>query len=207
MKIAVVLTIATLLSYVTAYSTPGAYERMWLYYAYLGDCQLIAGKPGKTTHIASGCPKVMGTGGSPCSFNQFIAYIERRKEPYSFTDDVKPDVETMAKTLEKAGVTTAYSPVRVLDGVGKEEFARLFEDLGEYLSTTVLFAVDDSIKTPIRNAASGVARARIAATTDAVESAFGDEKVNINPVWKEIPLFKGSSEKVKVLDAGKTQSR
>lgn len=201
MKSNIIFVIAALLSFSAAYSTPGAYERMWLYYSYLADVELGGGT---APMIAAGCPKSMGTGGKPCSFNQFVAYIERSSKPYSLTNDKMPDVETMAQELEAKGYTRAYDITRVYPGLAKgSKFNTLFTKLGTYLSSSVLFAVDDSvIKDSIKHALTAVARTRITATMDVLEKKFTDN--DLTPKWTNIPVYDGADEQIRMMDLDAT---
>lgn len=51
----------------SAYSVPGGYERVLVYYMYIIDAQLNGGLPQK---IATGCNKK-----KLCTFDQFLRYI------------------------------------------------------------------------------------------------------------------------------------
>ncbi|KAH8695445.1 hypothetical protein BGW36DRAFT_382707 [Talaromyces proteolyticus] len=57
-----------------AYSEPGGYERVLLYYLYSIDAQLNGGTP---KQIATGCK---GTRGSPCTLDQLLRYLAKEPE-------------------------------------------------------------------------------------------------------------------------------
>lgn len=210
MRTGIILAISALLFRASAFDVPGSYERVWYYYAYLADVQLGQGVAPK---IAAGCPKVMSTGGKPCSFNQFMAYIEGKTEPYSLTTEQMPDVDTAAKLLQSNEITGQYKPRYVyqtgltdLDPVEEKAgaAARLFINVGKYLSSTVIFAVDDTtIKTSIQQAISAVVRERAVPSIQAVKAAFAEAGLVIK--LKNVPLFEGSSEEVEALASHATE--
>jgi hypothetical protein len=67
MHLPLLLFVASLIISVAAFSEPGAYERLWYWYAYTMD----------STHskIAPGCSKSVSSK-SPCTFAQFMKYID-----------------------------------------------------------------------------------------------------------------------------------
>ena len=73
MKLSILLFVVSLLIAVSAFSDPGAYERLWYYYAYTLD---TTGEK-----VAPGCAAASGIGkGKRCSFEQFMKYIDKEPE-------------------------------------------------------------------------------------------------------------------------------
>lgn len=95
------LLLAALATAVTAYDMPGAYERVFLWYAREAD--VINKSP--IIRIAPGCP---GT----CTFNQFVWYISdpRPATPTHIIDDSirQPGVADTANLLDQQGLTGKY---------------------------------------------------------------------------------------------------
>lgn len=91
MKLSIWLFVVSLLTSVSAYSDPGAYERLWYYYAYTLD---TAGNK-----VAPGCSG--SAAGKRCTFAEFMKYI-----------DVSP--ENMLNTLENVDPTDVPKAVRSL---------------------------------------------------------------------------------------------
>lgn len=196
----IILAFAALLSRASAFQRAGAYERVWYYYAYLADVQL---GQGTAPVIAPGCVKVMGTGGKPRSFNQFMAYIDGQKQPFSLTTDQMPDVEIAADLLEPSEHTGAYETEYIHKKAIPQDFADLIVKVGEYLSSTVLFAVDDAtIKSSIQHALTAVARTRMSASMGFISSAL--ENRGLIAKWENVPLFEGANEEVQILDTDAT---
>lgn len=96
------LVLALFISVVVAYEIPGAYERVFLWYAREIDTK---------TRIAPGCPR-------PCSFNQFVAYIsDPILEPVPNIideNDRLPKVNTAVKALLAKGLSQQYDIPRIL---------------------------------------------------------------------------------------------
>jgi hypothetical protein len=147
----------------------------------------------------------MGTGGAPCSFNQFLTFIEEKEDKtlYDVTSEEMPDVETTARALEAKGITTTYTAARIVSNVSEGNFASLFEIVGSYLSITLHSVDDDTIKTAIQTAVTGVARTRMAATMTKVTKALGDQGIPL--VWRDVPVFDGASDTVELLDRAAIQ--
>jgi len=111
----------TLINFVvltSAYGDYGAYERVFYYYVYKIDG--ASGKGGMPTEWATGCAKVIGTGGRPCNFNQFIQYITAKEKGnmISLPDihgdlDSLPPVRATADTLQEKGLTGVYDIKRM----------------------------------------------------------------------------------------------
>jgi hypothetical protein len=102
------LVLALFISVVVAYDEPGAYERVFLWYAREIDIQ-----SGRAPRIAPGCPK-------PCSFNQFVGYINdpliASPGPQILDDanDRLPKVSTAVKGILAKGMTGPYEFGRII---------------------------------------------------------------------------------------------
>ena len=79
MKLSIWVFLISLLTSISAYSAPGAYERLWYYYAYTLD---TAGNK-----VAAGCA-------SPpkrCTFQQFLDYIDQNPKALTpLTGNIDP---------------------------------------------------------------------------------------------------------------------
>lgn len=114
-----------LTSRVAAYDVPGAYERVFFYYAYLMEIELY-GEPKK---ISPACGRVMGTGGKPCSYDQWVEFV-RVLDPKEKVDKINypritgdayakgvfPNVHKSAQLTHEQEMTGALEPARVVQG-------------------------------------------------------------------------------------------
>lgn len=84
MRTTILLVFAVLTTAISAYSDVGTYERLFYWYAYTLDTS--------GTKIAPGCAKsVSPENPVPCTFTQFMNYIDKHKPPYK----VKGKPETL----------------------------------------------------------------------------------------------------------------
>jgi hypothetical protein len=99
------LVLALYISVVGAFDVPGAYERVFLWYA-----REIDTKSDRAPRIAPGCPR-------PCSFNQFVAYISRPElspvPELIEENDRLPKVNTAVRALQAKGLTGLYNFGRI----------------------------------------------------------------------------------------------
>ncbi|KAJ7059463.1 hypothetical protein C8F01DRAFT_1144733 [Mycena amicta] len=197
-----ILLLLTLVSYVAAYAAPGAYERLWFYYAYLVDVS----NGGVATKIATGCVVAMETGGKPCTFNQFVQYInaDPAAKDFAVTSDAMPNVETTVQTLQDKGLTGAYNPSKIRGDVGRNGgVAALFKSISGFLDPSgPVSSADPAIKTALRDATTGVARTRLAASVEDLGKVLGTQGIVMET--RPVPLFDGATEMVDWIDGRTT---
>ncbi|OAA61500.1 hypothetical protein ISF_05579 [Cordyceps fumosorosea ARSEF 2679] len=105
------------------YALPGAYERLYFYYAYRLD-HLTSEKP----IIAVGCK---GKDGGLCGLNEFMEYISKKKVTASVTNDLHPEIEATAqKIFEKEELTAQVEFKKVVQSA-KNEYADVFKKVGD----------------------------------------------------------------------------
>lgn len=194
-----VLLVATL-GYVSAFAEPGAYERLWYYYTYLID---HSSNGGVATKYAVGCAKELGTGGKPCSFNQFIQYINADSEAKNFdvTSENRPHVGNTARTLIDKGLTGAYNVKKIRPTLKTANVASLMSDINGFLEGK-LDDVDEDIKHALQHSTSAVARTRMAASLESLKD-YLDSK-GIEMVKRDVPIFDGARETTEELDYRQT---
>lgn len=93
-----------------------AYERMFYWYAYLLDSTLSQ----PTSRIlAPGCSTTFSSPASaPCTFNQFIGYINNLPTPPHISDLSTPDIDTTALALNTQNLAGIAHLERLILGVG-----------------------------------------------------------------------------------------
>lgn len=211
MKLLSLLLLAVLLlvGKATAYSTTGAYERLWYYYAYLVDTD-----GGKTaaTKIAPGCSSFMNTKGrKPCSFNEFIEYIARiekdaPKPDFKVTNDLAPDLEETAKLLQEKGLTGPYHNYRIREGINNVNaygVAQVMESITGFLQGKL--GDYKEYQEAISKATTAVARLRTEASVKALADALREDPWKFKEVFtKKTPLWKGATETFDDLDFKRT---
>ncbi|KAK7741778.1 hypothetical protein SLS53_004842 [Cytospora paraplurivora] len=201
MRITLILTLLT--GFCSAYSTPGAYERVWYYYAYLIDASL-SGTGGLPSKIASGCAKVMGTGGKKCNFNQFVTYIEEKENKSLYTMDVgddPPDVEKAARACVAADATGTYKWKRIVSTASTT--SGVFKAVGNYLQGVIPAVDDDTLKAGARNAVAAIKTTRQAGMSEDMESRLANAGIEIK-YRENVPIFDGATETVTVFSKADT---
>jgi hypothetical protein len=107
--------------YFTPKSSHGAYERMYVWYAY----QLDIEKNGKPTKIATGCKP------GPCSLEQLNKFINQAKGEVRLTGfQAGLSLDHAAGRLEAASTTGQYHVNKILGGGEMNDVERMFQDLG-----------------------------------------------------------------------------
>ncbi|KXT03384.1 hypothetical protein AC578_4014 [Pseudocercospora eumusae] len=184
-----------------AFSTPGAYERMLYYYAYLVDT--ADGSTG--SKIAVGCANAMNTKGRPCTFNQFIDYINDNTNPkgIDITSDKEPDVQRTAALLQENNLCGGYDYKKIRSDVSQREAtAKLFLSVQQFLEGTASGA-STAIKEGLQQASQGISQGRKAGATDHVEAKLKEKGIVM--VRRQQPIFQGATEMVEVPDPGATR--
>jgi hypothetical protein len=85
MNLSFLLFVVSLITSVAAFSEPGAYERLWYWYAYTMDTS--------RSQIATGCSKSVSSK-KPCTFTQFMKYI-----------DLDPNADLIESAISKVDTT------------------------------------------------------------------------------------------------------
>ncbi|ROV95250.1 hypothetical protein VPNG_08965 [Cytospora leucostoma] len=201
MRITLILTFLT--GFCSAYSSAGAYERVWYYYAYLIDASL-SGTGGLPSKIASGCAKVMGTGGKKCSFSEFVTFIEGKEKGTHYTMDVgddPPDVEKAARACITAKATEAYNIKRIVDNV--HDAGAVFKAVGNYLQGVIPAIDDDVLKAGVRNAVRAVHTLRVAGINSDIEKRLAELGIELH-YRENVPVFDGAKDTVSVYSKADT---
>ncbi|OAA55365.1 hypothetical protein ISF_07876 [Cordyceps fumosorosea ARSEF 2679] len=144
------LALLGLATFGAAYSLPGAYERLLLYYTYRMDLMTHG-----TTEIATGCP---GSGGKPCTLEEFITYINHgdlvledeatgtgkkpTKKPtkgkldlgLNLKEGELPPVKKTAQILMEKKINGQIDPQKVVKGT-KGDYPALFKKIGDFISS------------------------------------------------------------------------
>lgn len=105
---------------VLAYAEAGAFERVFFYYLYLIEIDVY----GKSKSITPACGRVMRTGGVPCSYDQWVNYVQNKEDPVNYPritnqpyeKGVYPDLEKTKTLTSKSGQTDRLNPGRVIEG-------------------------------------------------------------------------------------------
>ncbi|KAK2592628.1 hypothetical protein QQS21_009693 [Conoideocrella luteorostrata] len=166
MQFAHSLTFLCLVVFATGFALPGAYERLYFYYAYRLE-QLTGGKT-----IAPGCSKA-----SPCSLKDFIQYIQTdQKTVLLKTTEDLPNIEETAKKIVDAGLTGEIAVNRVVTGIS--DFSVLLKKVAGIVEGKMKASLHtnnkaneaerkkaqsdlDDIKTKIPEAVKGIVNARL----------------------------------------------
>lgn len=114
------LALLGIVAFAAGYAIPGAYERLYFYYAYRLDHFTGGGK------IATGCSK-----GDPCGLNEFIKFINEDKKAVDITAEEFPAIEETAQKIFAAKSTGVIDTGRVFDGVN--DYTKLLEKVGKHV--------------------------------------------------------------------------
>lgn len=90
MKLSVFLFVVSLVIPISAFSDPGAYERLFYWYAYTMDTA--------RTKVATGCSKSVSSK-SPCTFSQFMKYIDMNPEELHENEIKNVDTTDVQRTV------------------------------------------------------------------------------------------------------------
>ncbi|OAQ64838.1 heat-labile enterotoxin, A chain [Pochonia chlamydosporia 170] len=162
------------------YSTPGALERVYFYYAYRLDEMTGRAK------IAPGC----GKPGSPCSFDEFVKWIQNDKVATHITDEPFPPIDETAKILSEKGLTGVINIGRVMNGI-QNDYTVLLNKVGDVVTgkmeanlnienpTEAQLKELKDVRLKIMDAVKMVGNARVAATVTSFKP-FANFKVVLN---------------------------
>ncbi|KAH9210383.1 hypothetical protein DL95DRAFT_465879 [Leptodontidium sp. 2 PMI_412] len=117
----------------TALLTSG-YERIFYYYAYLLDVSLSP-PVGRPLALAPGCPYV------PCTFNNFIGYLNNLPTPPSLTNLDTPPIDTTARPLNSLSLAGLANLERLIPGIDSSiphTFIRISDIINNLTSSNTL---------------------------------------------------------------------
>ncbi|KAE9373740.1 hypothetical protein N431DRAFT_466012 [Stipitochalara longipes BDJ] len=112
MKLPLLIPLIFLFPLLTTALLTSAYERMFYWYSYLLDSTL---SPTSSRTLAPGCST---TPSVPCTFNQFIGYINNLPTPPSLATISTPDVDSTATLLQMENLAGVTNLERLLPGIG-----------------------------------------------------------------------------------------
>ncbi|RAO67850.1 uncharacterized protein BHQ10_003862 [Talaromyces amestolkiae] len=188
----------------SAFSVPGGYERVLLYYLYSIDAQLNGGKPQK---IATGCSK----SSTPCTLDQLLRYIAKNPSnlPQAAPATRYPELPPMDDTARALATKDANNfdfagqiiTGRALPGASND-YSKFLTQLGELAASFARRSPENANLLKINLQAIRNARRNAQLTTfEAVKDNAG-----ITVATNEIPLYDGADEnhKALIIDAQKT---
>ncbi|EME81304.1 uncharacterized protein MYCFIDRAFT_198068 [Pseudocercospora fijiensis CIRAD86] len=199
---AIFLALLVLCNGVNAFSEPGAYERLFFYYAYLVDTQ---GGTKPANKIATGCAKLSGTRNPACSFNEFIKYISPDNKAISdVTRNTAPNVDTTAHLLIEKGITGQYEAGRIRSDVpqgmrGATAVAFAMEGVSNFLQGQANL---NDYKTELQESANGITRGRQNASIDQVAEHM--RKKGWQLVTRQEQIYQGSTMTAAIWDLRQT---
>lgn len=200
----VLIALVAFLGYALAYDLAGVYERMWFWYAYQLD---LATNGGHAGNIGTGCGKYMNKKtGAPCSFNQFIQYINENKNlNFDITTEVEPRVQPTADRLYANGISGPYIMNCVSERIsgGTGQISVLFATVREFCATAITEdGVSNQLKQRLRQATLGAARARMGARCEKLGKSLVKKKMTL--VTKQVPVYRGATDTAEAPDLGAT---
>lgn len=194
----------------SAYSIPGGYERVLIYYLYSLDCQLNGGT---SKRVATGCSKSIGSK-QPCTLDQLLRYIAA--DPNSLPTESAPatsypelpDMDDTAKKL--SAKYTNYDPERDFSGQihtgkallnGNKDYSIFLNQLGREAIQLAERSSSDNLRLLMANI-EAVRNTR----KSAMLSTFITANTDIDVESKPEPLYDGAPDdlKVDVIDLAKT---
>ncbi|EEP81861.1 predicted protein [Uncinocarpus reesii 1704] len=177
----VFLLVSYLASVAQGYSIPGGYERCMFYYAYLLDCKINDGKP---TTIGTGCAKVLGTGGTPCSMNQFLEFIMDPSKPANVFSGKYPEIpplEDTAKKVVDGDFAGPVTPGRVhTDGGKSKDYDKLLAKVTDFIAQKLPKA-DEDLRKEAKNSVLRIFTSRVEATS----RTFFENNSDIEPKYQK----------------------
>ncbi|OKL59983.1 hypothetical protein UA08_04954 [Talaromyces atroroseus] len=188
----------------SAYSVPGGYERVLIYYMYSIDCQLNGGTPKK---IATGCK---GTGRNPCTLDQLLRYIAAnpsslptRSAPAT-SYPALPDMDRTASALSTKGPDGRDFAGQIKPGVAlpgaSNDYSKFLSQLGGVAISFATASPDNANLLKLNIQAIRNTRRNAQLTT------FKAANSDIEVATKPIPLYDGAPDglTVDIIDAVET---
>jgi hypothetical protein len=188
----------------TAYDLPGAYERLYYYYAYLIDCQLNGDVP-KT--MAPGCAKYLKIKEKRCNFNQFLEYITKPSTDstldFNIATKEPPPLEETANKLILSKNTGTYLTPRIHKDIQKNnDVEGVFRAVGNFVAGQISKLPNDDLKTPARDAIKAVWFNRMTASSNSLVEWITKSYPGLDFKYKETEF--GTAGKVTLFDGVNT---
>lgn len=204
------LALLSSLAFTAAYSAPGAYERMMVYYAYIMDCEANGGV---AKSIAPQCAKKFG-GGKPCNLNQLIRAIAS-VDPgdVTVTNRGYPQILPFQPTVEEIQKQNLAGVIDV--GLANEDVGRggKYSDFLSKTSNFVVQMLDGKSSQEVKNAARTSMNHVFSSRMSASVVAFIEKNPNLKITTAEVDI-PGTTDKVtkinfkkSAIDSGLTKDK